>query len=152
MGAFTVPLEIAGGLAVLLVVVAGLFTVRRLVIGRGAAFDCSLRPGSPHAVGDADRAGRWTIGVARYASDRLEWFRVFSLSPRPARVLERSLLEVTGQRRPSGLETRAVLPGVTVVTARYDVDDLDLAMTPEAYTGLSSWLESAPPGRTGQVT
>ena len=43
MGAFTVPLEIAGGLALLLVLLAALFTARRIAIGRGATFDCSLR-------------------------------------------------------------------------------------------------------------
>ena len=40
----------------------------------------------------------------------------------------------------------------TVISARYEAGDIDLAMTPEAYTGLTSWLEAAPPGRTGQVT
>ena len=45
-----------------------------------------------------------------------------------------------------------VLPGATVVGARYDADELEMAMSAEAYTGLASWLESSPPGRTGQVT
>ncbi len=150
MGAFTVPLEIAGGLALLLVLVAALFTVRRLAIGRGASFDCSLRPGRPDGGPVPDT--RWTIGVARYGQDQLEWFRVFSLSLRPARTFERDRFELVSQRVPSGTESRAVLPGVTVVSARYGSGDLDLAMSPEAYTGLASWLEAGPPGRTGQVT
>jgi hypothetical protein len=155
VGAFTVPLEIAAGLALLLVLVAALFTVRRLVIGRGATFDCSLRPARPERAGGERveaRDAHWTIGVARYGQDRLEWFRVFSLSPRPARSFERDRFELVAQRVPSAPESRAVLPGVTVVSARYESGDLDLAMSPEAYTGLASWLEAAPPGRTGQVT
>lgn len=159
MGAFTVPLEIAGGLALLLVLLAALFTARRIAIGRGATFDCSLRtapapraPGDDASAADAAHARRWSIGVARYGSDRLEWFRVFSLSPRPAMCFERDRFELVAQRVPSVPESRAVLPGVTVVSARYDSGDVDLAMSPEAYTGLASWLEAAPPGRTGQVT
>jgi len=162
-----VPLEIAGGLALLLVLLAALLTVRRLAIGRGATFDCSLRtarvPGparSGHghgaaggtATSDGSDARHWTIGVARYGADRLEWFRVFSLSPRPARCFERDRFELVAQRVPSVPESRTVLPGVTVVSARYDSGDVDLAMSTEAYTGLASWLEASPPGRTGQVT
>jgi hypothetical protein len=155
VGAFTVPLGIAGGLALLLVVLAALFTLRRLAIARGASFDCSLRTGTADAdplPGGAPGGGRWSIGVARYGSDRLEWFRIFSLSPRPARCFERDRFELVSQRVPSVPESRAVLPGTTVVSARYDSGDVDLAMSPEAYTGLASWLEAAPPGRTGQVT
>jgi len=152
-----VPLEIAGGLALLLVLLATLFTVRRVAIGRGATFDCSLRTGvvarpEGHEGPQQADARHWTIGVARYGPDRLEWFRVFSLSPRPARCFERDRFELVAQRVPSVPESRAVLPGVTVVSARYDSGDVDLAMSPEAYTGLASWLEAAPPGRTGQVT
>lgn len=154
------PLEIAAGLALLLVLLAALFTVRRLAIGRGATFDCSLRAGPAHgsagglAAAPRDEPGGqpWTIGVARYGPDRLEWFRVFSLSPRPARCFERDRFELVAQRVPAAPESRAALPGVTVVSARYDSGDVDLAMSPEAYTGLASWLEAAPPGRTGRVT
>lgn len=147
MGGWTIPLEIAAGLALLLVLTAAWFTVRRLWLARGATFDCSLRPAS-----GARDGSRWTIGVARYEQGRIDWFRVFSPSLRPARTFERDLLEVTGHRAPAAPESHAVLPGATVVGARYGDDDLELAMSAEAYTGLASWLEASPPGRTGQVT
>ncbi|GAB4067556.1 DUF2550 domain-containing protein [Angustibacter speluncae] len=146
MGGWTIPLEIAAGLALLLVLTAAWFTARRLWLARGAAFDCSLR------LASARDGSRWTIGVARYEQGRIDWFRVFSPSLRPARTFERDLLEVTGHRVPAVPERHAVLPGSTVVGARYDGDDLELAMSGEAYTGLASWLEASPPGRTGQVT
>lgn len=149
MGGWTIPLEIAAGLVLLLVVTAGWLSARRVWLARGAAFDCSLRASSA----DARRAGaRWTIGVARYEHGRIDWFRVFSPSLRPARTFQRDRLEVTGHRAPAGPEAHAVLPGATVVGARYDADELEMAMSAEAYTGLASWLESSPPGRTGQVT
>lgn len=148
MGGWTIPLEIAAGLALLLVLTTAWFTARRLWLARGATFDCSLRPASA-----SPRDGiRWTIGVARYEQSRIDWFRVFSPSLRPARTFERDLLEVTGHRAPAVPERHAVLPGATVVGARYGDDDLELAMSADAYTGLASWLEASPPGRTGKVT
>ncbi len=148
MGGWTIPLEIAAGLALLLLVTAAWLTGRRVWLARGAAFDCSLRP----ATTGTREGGRWSIGVARYEHGRIDWFRVFSPSLRPARTFERDLLEVTGHRAPAAPERHAVLPGSTVVGARYGDDDLELAMSSEAYTGLASWLEASPPGRTGQVT
>lgn len=143
-GGLSVPLEIAAALAVLLVVAVLAFTVRRVVLARSrGSFDCSVR---------ADRGSSWSIGVARYGPERVDWFRVFSLSPRPSRSWERSRLEVVGRRVPVGGEALAVLPGVSVISCRYDGHDLDLAMSAEAYTGLASWAESGPPGRFGSVT
>ncbi len=145
MGELTVPLEIAAALTLLLVISVALFTVRRVVLARTAGtFDCSLRSAPP--------TGSWAIGVARYGQDRLDWYRVFSLSPRPSRCFQREHLEVLGLRVPQGEETLSVLPGVRVISFRHDGDDLDLAMAADCYTGLASWLEAAPPGRTGRVT
>lgn len=145
MGGLSVPLEIAAGLALLLVVCALLFTVRRIVLGRRrGSFDCSVRM-------VAERRS-WTVGVARYGPDRLDWYRVFSLAPRPSRSWQRSRLEILGRRVPVGGEALAVLPGVSVISCRYDGYELDLAMSAEAYTGLSSWAEAGPPGQFGRVT
>ena len=48
---------------------------------------------------EGDTGGKgWAYGVARYNGDRVEWYRVFSYSPRPPRVLERSAIEVAGDR------------------------------------------------------
>ncbi len=88
------------GIVVALVVV-GLFVFglrRRLIQRSGGTFDCSLRWDAPKE-GDGNGKG-WAYGVARYNGDRVEWYRVFSYSPRPRRVLERSAIEVAGRRVP----------------------------------------------------
>ena len=44
------------------------------------------------------RAGRgWLLGLGRYSGETLEWFRIFSLSPRPKRAWERSVLTYDGR-------------------------------------------------------
>lgn len=139
-----VPLALVAALALLLVAVAGLFTVRRLLLSRAVgSFDCSLRrPG----------AGTWSIGVARYAQGRLDWFGIFSLSPRPAHCWAQSAIGVVGRRPAEGPEVYAVLPGSVIVRCRAGDADIELAMSQDAYTGFASWLEAAPPGRSGEVT
>ena len=45
-----------------------------------------------------------------------------------------------------GAEAFALYGGHVIVECRYDGQALELAMSPSALTGLSSWLEAAPPG------
>ena len=53
---------------------------RRLLSRHGGTFELSYRVRS-------EKAGRgWLLGLGRYSGDDLEWFRIFSLSPRPKRV------------------------------------------------------------------
>lgn len=125
--------------AVLLLV--GLFARRRWLSQSGPMFECWLNrqpDGKPT---------RWITGVARYNDGRLQWFRTFSWALKPGLVLTRELVRVTG-RRPATAEEQASLPGVTVL--RVDRGEglgvIELAMTPGAQTGLTSWLEAAPPG------
>jgi hypothetical protein len=116
--------------------------VRRRALQRGGGtFDCSLRdrPGQ-HGKG-------WTLGLARYATDTVEWYRVFSWSPRPRLVLARPGLAVRSHRRPAGPEAFALLAGAVVVECSVDGRVVELAMTEGALTGLLSWLEAAPPGQ-----
>jgi hypothetical protein len=138
-----VPVAIVAALVALLVAAAIAFTARRLTVARrGASFDCSLRRSDGH----------WSLGVARYGNDRIEWFRVFSFSFRPLQTWLRDDLSVVGHRPTKGAETTAVLPQAVVVRCRHRDDELDLAMSEDAYTGLASWIESAPPGRHARVT
>ena len=59
---------------------AALVVRRRLLARHGGTFELS------HRV-RADRPGRgWVLGLGRYSGETLEWFRVFSLSPRPKRT------------------------------------------------------------------
>jgi hypothetical protein len=129
-----------------LVVLACLLAVivfrRRFLLRGGGAIDMSLRVRTA-------RTGRgWAPGIGRYGGDRLEWYRVFTLSPRPARILPRGALEVSHQRRPEGAESLLVQAGAVIIDCRFRGDEVQLAMSSEAVTGFMSWLESSPPGYT----
>jgi Protein of unknown function (DUF2550) len=141
-----IPLEAVGALVGLLVLLAVGVVVRRRWLGRGVGtFDCSLRT-------TLDKMGKgWTLGVARYEADRIEWFRVFGIVLRPSRVLRRSDLAVAERRYPSGTEAFAVMSGFVIVRCSYDGSQLELAMSEQAYTGFASWLEAAPPGQNVDV-
>ena len=168
-------------IAVLLAVLLGLgaFALRRRLIQRaGGTFDCSARlrmppvapappPADPGATppGDqplpsgsapapvvADDGGKgWVFGIARYNNDSVEWFRVFSYSPRPRRVLQRSRIEVLYRRTPEGQEELALLSGAVVLTCLHAGEPLELAMSEDALTGFLAWLEAAPPGQRVNV-
>jgi hypothetical protein len=141
-----IPIEAVGALVGLLVLLAIGVVVRRRWLGRGVGtFDCSLRT-------TLDRLGKgWTLGVARYEADRIEWFRVFGVVLRPSRVLRRSDLAVQERRHPSGPEAFAVMSGSVIVRCAYDGSTIELAMSEQAYTGFASWLEAAPPGQNVSV-
>jgi Protein of unknown function (DUF2550) len=137
-------MEVVEALAVALAVIALALAVlavrRRLLLGNGGAIDMSLRL-------RFGRAGRgWALGVGRYSGDDLQWFRVFAVTPRPARTLNRRQLVVLGQRLPQGSESWAVQAGAVVVECRDGSGPVQVAMSAEAVTGFLSWLESAPPG------
>ena len=143
MDGILLPLVASVTIAVLVVVaVICLFLVRRLVIARGVGtFDCSLRGDTTH------RAGGWVLGVARYEADRLDWFRVFTVNPRPDRSLARTRLVILDRHAPEGPESSSFLPGWVIVRCAYGALTLELAMSDPAYNGLAAWLESAPPGQ-----
>jgi hypothetical protein len=132
----------SAGVLLLLVVGYGLVLVvrRRLLSRGGGTFELSVRVRS-------SQAGRgWVLGLGRYRDDRLEWFRIFSPWPRPRRTWARAQLAITSQREPSGPEAFALYGGHLVVECRTPGGPVELAMSPSALTGFSSWLESGPPG------
>lgn len=125
------------------------FVFRRWAIARrGGTFDCSLRirRGEPDPARE-DLGQGWTLGTARYAEDMLEWYRVFSFSPRPRWVFPRRELEVGGRRVPDGAEALALLSGAVVLECSFRNLCLELAMADDAMTGFLAWLEAAPPGQ-----
>ena len=133
----------SAGSLLLLVLVYGLALVvrRRWISRHGGTFEFSVRVRS-------GRAGRgWILGVGRYTGDDLEWFRIFSLAPRPRFRYHRRELEYVGRRDPVGVEAYSLYSGHIVVTCRTPSGPLEVAMSPEALTGFLAWLESAPPGR-----
>lgn len=142
------------GLVVALVVV-GLFVFglrRRLIQRSGGTFDCSLRWNTPEKPEKGEENGKgWGYGIARYNGDRIEWFRVFSYSPRPRRILERSAIEVAGRRTPDGEEELALLSDAVILACLHRGARLELAMSEDALTGFLAWLEAAPPGQRVNV-
>jgi hypothetical protein len=141
MSAWQWLLDSAGALLLVVVAYGLLLVVRRRVLSRhGGTFELSVRVRS-------SQAGRgWILGLGRYRDDRLEWFRIFSPSPRPRRSWRRSQLTITGQREPTGTESFALYGGHVVVECRTSRGPVELAMSPSALTGFSSWLEAGPPG------
>jgi hypothetical protein len=147
VGELIPPLLVLGGLLILFGVVIGGFVARRHLLARNAAtFDCSLHRDRPNRRGGWMKPGGWMLGVARYEEDRLEWFRIFTVDPRPGKVLQRSLLDLMEWRHPSEREVDSILPGSVIVRCSYAKETLDLAMSQSDYTGFATWLESAPPG------
>ena len=136
-------LEIA--LALPIVALALLLAVavrRRGLQAAGGTVELSLRLKRPgHGRG-------WVNGVGRFVDDELRWYRVFSLSLRPRRVLSRRELRVVRRREPSGAEHLALLEGAVVMECRVGDRPVELAMQPSAVTGFLAWLESGPPGST----
>src|SRR5919107_2410546 len=135
----------AGVLLFLLLLYGLALVVRRRWISRnGGTFEFSVRVRSA-------RAGRgWILGVGRYSGDDLEWFRVFSLSPRPRFSYRRAELMYVGRRDPAGVEAYSLYAGHIIVTCRTPRGPLEVAMSPAALTGFLAWLEAAPPGRAAQ--
>jgi len=134
-------LEVLGGVAVVLLLGIVLVALRRRLVQRGGTFDCSLR------LKDKRFGQGWALGVARYTGDQIEWFRVFSMSLRPTRVLPRDDLKIIRRRNPEYPETLAIMSGHVILECTEDGGELSLAMSTEATTGFAAWLEAGPPGR-----
>ena len=139
-------LDAAGAVLVLVLLYGLALVVRRRVLSRhGGTFELSYRVRS-------ERAGRgWLLGLGRYSGDDLEWFRIFSLAPRPKRVWERTALSYLGRRDPEGTERLSLYPEHTVVQVASADGDLELAMAPSSLMGFQAWLEAGPPGTATTV-
>ena len=134
-------LDAAGGLLLLVLVYGVALIVRRRLLSRnGGTFEVSYRV-------RASRAGRgWLLGLGRYSGETLEWFRIFSLSPRPKRSWARSRLAYDGRRDPEGVEQMSLYPDHVVICCHTPEGNVELAMGPSSLMGFQAWLESGPPG------
>lgn len=112
---------------------------RRILSRHGGTFEVSYRPLT-------DEPGRgWLLGLGRYTEDRLEWFRIFSLAPRPKKTWPRRQLTFTSRREPGASEQVALYADHVVVTCDLPSEKVELAMSPSSLMGFQSWLESGPP-------
>lgn len=118
--------------------------VRRRILARnGGTFELSYRVRS-------NRTGRgWLLGIGRYSGESLEWFRIFSLSPRPKRVWQRFDLEYAGRRGPVGGEQVSLFADHTIVECSTASGPVEFAMSESSLMGFQSWLEAMPPGTRG---
>ena len=134
-------LESAAGVLLLVLALGVALIVRRRWLSRhGGTFELSYRA-------RASQPGRgWLLGLGRYAGDRLEWFRIFSLSPRPKMVWQRSTLSYVERRDPEGVEQLSLYPGHVVIRCETPAGDVELALGTSSLMGFQSWLEAAPPG------
>lgn len=130
--------------------VAGLFLVvcfglclvvrRRLISRHGGTFELAYR------ARDVVAGRGWVLGIGRYAGEELQWFRIFSVSPRPRCVWHRKTMEYAGRREPAGIETMSLYPDHVVVSCTTPTGGVELAMSQPSLTGFQSWLEAGPPG------
>ena len=105
MAELLLPLAVLVTLAIVLVGLWAVVLARRLLLARGVGtFDCSLRRRTR-------RGGGWVLGVARYEADRLDWFQVLTVSPRPTRSLARERLVILEAREPEAVQSYAVCRG-----------------------------------------
>ena len=134
-------LDVAGVLLVLVLAYGlGLILRRRTLSRHGGTFELSYRVRST-------RAGRgWLLGLGRYSGESLEWFRYFSLSPRPKRVLQRSDLSFVGRRESAGPEQMSLYPDHLIISCTTPDGAVELAMSADSLMGFQSWLEAGPPG------
>ncbi|MGZ4445734.1 MAG: DUF2550 domain-containing protein [Nocardioides sp.] len=132
----------AAGFLLLLVLAYGVALIvrRRWLSRNGGTFEVSYRV-------RPERAGRgWLLGLGRYSGEDLQWFRIFSLSPRPKRSWDRSVLTYAGRRDPEGVEQMSLYPDHVVICCRTPDGEVELAMGPSSLMGFQAWLESGPPG------
>lgn len=134
-------LESAGVLLLLPLLYGLALIIRRRVLSRnGGTFELSHRL-------HTERPGRgWLLGLGRYSGENLEWFRIFSLSPRPRKVWTRATMTYSGRRNPEGNEEISLYAGHVVVSCSTPEGPCELAMDEPSLTGFQSWLEAGPPG------
>ncbi len=138
--------EVAGAVlvAVLVLPILCLWVRRRWLSSQGGVFDCAL------LLHPSSKGTGWSTGLARYTDNEVQWFRTFSLTPRPRLVLLRDATTQLGTRAPNQAEAVILFSDDSIMrvqdTRPGSNQVWELAMSPASLTGLMSWLEAAPPG------
>ena len=128
------------GIGVLFVVLAAAVIGRQLFVSRQrGAFDCTLR-----------RRGltgpeSWQRGLMRFGTDRVRWFRAFSMRLSPSAVIRRAdIAEMTRKRLPAQVDGDE--DACLVVFHLRSGQELQAIVALPAGAALNSWLEAAPTG------
>ena len=130
-----IELVLVVALALLAACIVFVWLRRRYISGGKPLMMCAVNAGD----------GRWRLGLARIAGDRLDWFSVVGPSLRPAHEWLRHDLDLGAPGRLGELVPGLPSDAVSV-TGRSRTTHYELAMSPAAYTSLRAWLESSPPG------
>ncbi|WP_051462841.1 DUF2550 domain-containing protein [Haloglycomyces albus] len=93
----------------------------------------------------------WAPGYAVYEGSALHWYRMFSLSWKPRLTLYQGDLVITDRRGPVDGEELMFPAGIKILVCDSSQGVLELAMSPSALTGFSSWSEAAPPGAASSL-
>jgi hypothetical protein len=130
------------GLGVLIAVALAIVVIalRRALLSRAGGFDLSWRTD----LSAADRG--WTLGQGRYRGSQLGLYRSLSPLPVAARTLDRARLRVGAAREPVGAEPDLLPVDAVIVRCSDGGVPLELALSRNALTALTSWVESRPPG------
>jgi hypothetical protein len=124
---------------ILLVALAVLFFRRGFLARRGGTIELSVRlttmvPGRG-----------WSAGLGRFVGGDLRWYRIFSFSFRPRRVIPRRGLAVERRRTPEGPETLVLPSDWVIVRCIGPQAPVEIAMAEPTLTGFLSWVEAGPP-------
>ncbi|PZM97641.1 MAG: DUF2550 domain-containing protein [Actinobacteria bacterium] len=125
---------------VLLALVTMLFVRRAVLIRAGGTIRLNVR------VSTLLLHRGWSPGFGRFVNDELRWYRMFSLSFRPKRVLSRRGLTVERRRAPEGQELLVMPADWVIVRCVGHQAPIEIAMAQATLAGFLSWLEAAPPG------
>lgn len=131
---------VAIGALMLVIALAVLFLRRWLLTRQGSTIELYLRL-SNLVVGRG-----WAPGFARLVGEQLRWYRMFSYSLRPRRVLTRRSLAVESRRPPGGAERLSLPADWVILRCTSHHAPVELAMAPSTLTGFLSWIEASPPG------
>lgn len=136
-----VSLAQESGLVVLVLVVIAIVVIafRRSALSRSGAIDvCWRRDLSPDGRG-------WALGQGRFRDNEFLMYRSFSPLPGAARKLDRESLKLGERRARVGTEPDLLPVDAVIVRCTDGGQQIELALSDEALTGLRSWLESLPP-------
>lgn len=129
------------GLAAVLVIVLAIVVIafRRSALTRSGAIDvCWRRDLTPDGRG-------WVLGQGRFRDNELLMYRSFSPWPGVAGRLQRESLKLGVRRPPVGTEPDLLPVDSVIVRCTDGGEQIELALSEEALTGVRSWLESLPP-------
>ena len=127
--------------------VAGLALRSRVIARHGGIIECGLR---------RPLTARWRDGLAEFQQGQLCWHPAVSLRLRPQACFDRARLTIVSSRRPTAAEAGRFGPEVIVAECELrparpgrpstpgDSQQIELALSQAAFTGLRAWLESSP--------